>query len=176
MGDCMSKLEVREIGPISGETEVKLADGATAVGFGGGKVLKYDYQFQNTELTTTSTGWLETGFELNFTPESATSRIRITASLKVDSYQTNAIRSGKTYFSILRDNTTLIEIERGSYRNMNVSNEDRGLVGWLDFNYVDTIGATRTVNYKIQFRNQDTQTSIFNENQIGMFEIMEIQV
>jgi hypothetical protein len=32
----MSKLEVREIGPISGETEVRLADGATAVGFGGG--------------------------------------------------------------------------------------------------------------------------------------------
>ena len=31
----MSKLEVREIGPISGETEVRLADGATAVGFGG---------------------------------------------------------------------------------------------------------------------------------------------
>ena len=32
----MSKLEVREIGPISGETEVRLADGATAIGFGGG--------------------------------------------------------------------------------------------------------------------------------------------
>jgi len=32
----MSKLEVREIGPISGETEVRLADGATAVGFGDG--------------------------------------------------------------------------------------------------------------------------------------------
>ena len=30
----MSKLEVREIGPISGETEVRLADGATAIGFG----------------------------------------------------------------------------------------------------------------------------------------------
>ena len=41
----MSKLEVKEIGPISGETDLKLgqsggtvtlADGATAVGFGGG--------------------------------------------------------------------------------------------------------------------------------------------
>ena len=32
----MSRLEVREIGPISGETEVRLAEGATAVGFGGG--------------------------------------------------------------------------------------------------------------------------------------------
>ena len=43
----MSKLEVKEIGPISGETDLKLgqsggtvtlADGATAVGFGGGQV------------------------------------------------------------------------------------------------------------------------------------------
>ena len=36
----MSKLEVREIGPISGETEVRLADGATAVGFGGESPIK----------------------------------------------------------------------------------------------------------------------------------------
>ncbi len=36
----MSKLEVREIGPISGETEVRLADGATAIGFGGESPIK----------------------------------------------------------------------------------------------------------------------------------------
>ena len=170
----MSKLEVREIGPLSGETEVRLAEGATAVGFGGGKVLKYDYQFWNTELTTTSTDWMDTGFELNFTPKSSTSALRITASLKIDGFQDSAVRSGKTSFRIWRDNSTVIEIERGSYRNMSVNDEKRGLVGWLDFNYVDKIGAIRAVNYKIQFRNQDTQSSIFNDNQIGMFEIMEI--
>jgi len=41
----MSKLEVREIGPISGETEVRLADGATAIGFGGGGPSAVKYIF-----------------------------------------------------------------------------------------------------------------------------------
>lgn len=168
----MSKLEVREIGPISGETEVRLAEGATAVGFG--KVLQYDYQLQNTEITSSSADWLDTGFELNFTPKSDSSRLRITVSLKVDGYQANGVRSGKTYFRIWRDNTTVIELERGSYRNASSASQNRGLVGWFDFNYVDFIGPIRNVNYKIQFRNGDTQSQIFNGNEMGLFEIMEI--
>ena len=50
----MSKLEVREIVPISGETEVRLADGATAVGFGGGKVLQYAISSYTAQPSTTS--------------------------------------------------------------------------------------------------------------------------
>ena len=164
-----SQLKVDRISPATG-SEIIID------GFSGGKVLQYDYQLQNTELMTTSTDWMDTGFELNFTPKSATSKLRITASLKLDSSYTSSIRSGKTFFRIWRDNSAVIEIERGSYRNMSVNNHDRGLVGWLDLNYVDTIGASRLTNYKIQFRNQDTQSKIFSGNEIGMFEIMEIEL
>jgi len=170
----MSKLEVREIGPISGETEVRLADGATAVGFGGGKVIQYDFMFQNQEITTSSTDWLDTGFELNFTPKSDSSRLRITASLKVDGYMENSIRSAKTYFRLWRHDSTVIEIERGYYRNMNVSNENRGLTGWVNFHYVDRPSTTATINYKIKFKNDNTNSTVFNGSQIGVFEIMEI--
>jgi hypothetical protein len=170
----MSKLEVREIGPISGETEVRLADGATAIGFGGGKVLQYDFMFQNTEITTSSKDWLDTGFELNFTPKSDSSRLRITASLKVDAYQETSIRSGKTYLRLWRHDSTVIQVERGYFRNMSVSNENRGLTGWIDLNYVDRPSTTSTINYKIQFKNDNTNSTVFNSSEIGVFEIMEI--
>lgn len=140
----------------------------------GGKVLQYDFQFYNTETTTSSADWLDTGFELNFTPKTDTSRLRISASLKTDSYMEDSIRSGKTYFRIMRDGTKIHEIERGYYRNMNVSNENRGFVGWIDINYVDRPSMTSTINYKIQFSNGNTNSTVFNESQIGMFEITEI--
>ena len=172
----MSKLEVREIGPISGESEVRLADGATAIGFGGGKVLQYKHMIYGTETITSSTDWLDTGFELDFTPTSNSSLVRITASLKVDGYQENSIRSGKTYLRIMRDGTEIYEIERGYYRNMNVSNENRGLLGWVDMNWVDSPNTVSSVNYKIEFKNGNTNSTVFNENQKGLFEITEIEV
>ena len=165
-----SQLKVDRISPATG-SEI-IIDGLGEVG----KVLQYDYQLHNTELQTASTDWMDTGFELNFTPKSATSKLRITASLKVDSYKTNSVRSGKSSFRIWRDNSAVIEIERGSYRDMSVTNNNRGFTGWLDLNYVDTIGAILPTNYKIQFRNQDTNTTIFSANEIGVFEIMEVEL
>jgi hypothetical protein len=82
----MSKLEVREIGPISGESEVRLADGATAVGFGGGKVLQV-VQAEKTDVFSSSgkTFVDVTGLSLNITPSSTSSKIIILASINVSS-------------------------------------------------------------------------------------------
>ena len=166
----MSTLKVNRIEPRTG-------DSVEIVGLGDvGKVLQYDFMFQSTEITTSSNDWMDTGFELNFTPKTDTGRLRITACLKVDGYQANSVRSGKTNFRIWRHDSTVTQIERGYYRNMSVSNENRGLTGWLDFNYVDRPGTTATINYKIQFQNMDDSSQVFSGSQIGMFEIMEIAV
>jgi hypothetical protein len=93
LGDKMSKLEVKEIGPISGETDltlgqsggtVTLADGATAVGFGGaeGSVIQFKY-FESAELFSATTGSnlgyphyaKYPGFELSITPKDANSKM-----------------------------------------------------------------------------------------------------
>jgi len=113
----MSKLEVKEIGPISGETDltlgqsggtVTLADGATAVGFGGGEgsIIQFKY-FESAELFSATTGSnlgyphyaKYPGFEVSITPKDANSKMLIflsglithTASL---SAITNILREG----------------------------------------------------------------------------------
>ena len=183
----MSKLEVRSVTNLDGEPDlelgksggtVTLATGATAVGFGGGgKVLQYKYMTYSTETTTSVANvWAATGFDLDFTPTSDTSVLRITASLKIDGYMTTSIRSGKTHLRLMRDTTNVYEIERGYYRNMSVSNENRGLAGWVDMNWTDAPASTSTINYTIEYSNGNTQSSIFNDNSPGLFEIWEIEL
>ena len=196
----MSKIEVKELTTLSGESAITLGEtgkkidvpsgatldinsgatiinNGTATGFGGGKVLQYKYMTYSTETATSVTNtWAATGFDLDFTPTSATSVLRITASLKIDGYYTSSIRSGKTHLRVMRDSTNVYEIERGYYRNMSVSNENRGLTGWVDVNWVDTPNSTSTINYTIEYLNSDTQTSIFNDNSPGLFEIWEIEL
>ena len=62
----MSKLEVREIGPISGETEVRLADGATAVGFGG--VSNIHKSYRNSDFPLTNGVWTRVLHNVNSIP------------------------------------------------------------------------------------------------------------
>ena len=196
----MSKIEVKELTTLSGETELTLgesgktiavpsgttldiksgatiANNGTATGFGSsGKVLQYKYMTYSTESTSSATNWLATGFDLNFTPTSDTSVIRITASMKIDGYNTNSIRSGKTNLRLMRDTTNIYQIERGYYRNMNVTNENRGLAAWVDMNWTDAPASTSTINYKIEFSNVDDSSSVFNGNEPGLFEIWEIEL
>lgn len=83
----MSKLEVREIGPISGETEVRLADGATAVGFGGGEgsiIQTVFFESEDLLSATGAEGWpnytVFPGFEVSITPKKSDSTLIVTFS------------------------------------------------------------------------------------------------
>ena len=74
----MSKLEVKEIGPISGETEVRLAEGATAVGFGGeGSIVQTVLGTCSVYMTSNSGDYVVTGLEATITPTKASSKILV---------------------------------------------------------------------------------------------------
>ena len=89
----MSKLEVKEITPISGETDltlgqsggtVTLATGANAVGFGGGKVLQVVSTTKTDSFSTTSSSYIAiTGLSASITPSSASSKILVICSHSV---------------------------------------------------------------------------------------------
>ena len=166
----MSTLRVNRIEPRTGDT-------VEIVGFGGGgKVLQYKYMTQSTEIVSTSSDWIDTGFDLDFTPTSNTSALKITASLKVEGYMDNSIRSSKTNLRLMRDATNIYQIERGYYRNMSNSTNNRGLLGWIDMNWIDMPNSTSTINYKVQFQNGNTNSTVFESSSPALFEITEIEL
>ena len=90
MGYSMSKIEVKEIGPISGETDLKLgqsggtvtlADGATAVGFGGGKVMQFQtkHGYDGMIKVDGVSAYVSCGntWKISLTPKEASSRVII---------------------------------------------------------------------------------------------------
>ena len=108
----MSKLEVREIGPISGETDltlgqsggtVTLADGATAVGFGGGKILQSVNYLEEINSSTTSSTYVDSGISMSITPESDSSLL--IWSLDIPFWQAG----GNTPLKILLNGTPIIK-------------------------------------------------------------------
>ena len=137
----MSKLEVREIGPISGEADltlgqsggtVTLADGATAVGFGGGEgsiiqtvTARFpDYYSVAAPLQTANPGWLPfPGVELSITPK----------------------ESGSIFIIIFSGNITHIA---GAAGLTNIERSSPGVAGTLLDDYRDygqTLGATASM-------------------------------
>ena len=107
----MSKLEVKEITPISGETDltlgqsggtVTLADGANAVGFGGGKVLQVVSTTKTDSFSTTSSSYTAiTGLSANITPSSTSNKILVICSHSVK----QAVSEGIFNTRIYRDGT-----------------------------------------------------------------------
>jgi len=147
----MSKLEVREIGPISGETEVRLADGATAVGFGGGgKVLQVVSESTNVHSSTTSTtDWVPTGLEATITPTSINSKIFIVMTCCLDSVHANAM-SG---IAIFDKNSSKIQQTRTS----GASSSGSGQITLLD-----SPASTSPQTYQIKMKLDSASTMNFN--------------
>ena len=155
----MSKLEVKEITPISGETDltlgqsggtVTLATGATAVGFGGGgKVLQVVKGANSASFSTTSSSLINTNITVTITPSSASSIILL-------SYNAYYTRSGSgsgdgsiSNRDITRDGTTIFSAFGGTSR----SNEaDNGFI-------YDAPNTTSPVTYRLRIARHDTYTA-----------------
>ena len=162
MGYRMSKLEVREIGPISGETEVRLADGATAIGFGGGKVPQVVQTIKSDIFSTISEGTFVdvTGLSASITPSSSNSKILVSSTI-------NGGALGRyNAFRLLRDSTFIFPApsagERTSITTSFESNfqetEQEYLLRNTTFTLLDSPSASSQINYKIQVVS-DTRTS-----------------
>ena len=164
----MSKLEVREIGPISGETEVRLADGATAVGFGGGgKILQVVQTIKSDifSLTNNSGVFVDViGLSASITPSSSNSKILVSSTI-------NGTSSGRyNAFRLLRDSTFIFpaptEGNRTSVTTNFESNHSESdqifILRNTSFAFLDAPATSSQINYKIQ-ATSDTRTTA-NEN------------
>ena len=174
----MSKLEVREIGPISGETDLKigqsggtvtLADGANAVGFGGeGSIVQTvkarfpDRYSVAAPLQTANPGWAPfPGVELSITPKDSGS---------------NFIIMFCGWFSHVSGSAGLVNIERSSlgvagtllddYRDYGQTlGATASMVGWSSIGgtsiHYDAPNTTDEITYKVVASAQNAGTSVW---------------
>ena len=148
----MSKLEVKEIGPISGETDLKLgqsggtvtlADGATAIGFGGGEgsivqtVLGTCSQF----MTTNTTEYVPTGLEATITPTKSSSKILVTWNIQASVNNENGFGVGLT-----RNGE---EVWRNKYNGATYTNGVSEIYLYQGpYIFIDEPNTTNPLNYK----------------------------
>ena len=144
----MSKLEVREIGPISGETEVRLADGATAVGFGGGKILQVIQKVYSTQVATASTTYIPSGLKTSITPSSTSSKILVIA--KITAFYNSGGGGDPTGGSIalFREGASIVDSCSQMYSSNNAIKGDAGI------NFLDSPSSTSSLNYEIRFKKE----------------------
>ena len=157
----MSKLEVKEIGPISGETDLKLgqsggtvtlADGATAVGFSGGKVLQVVQSLKtDTQSFTSSASFSDiVGLSVSITPSSTSSKILVSFSVAGGT----GADQGHLQMQLLRDSTAIGLGDASSNRTRNTgiyfNTAAVGSVIQNNFMLLDSPSTTSSVTYKIQ--------------------------
>ena len=185
----MSKLEVREIGPISGETEVRLADGATAVGFGGGKVLQVVQTVKTDIFSTIANGhtiWTDiTGFSLSITPSSTSSKILLMGDVQGSA----SVYSQICAFRFNRDGTgiglgdAMTGFDPATAGHIRAEKDANGSFR-VPMIYMDSPSSTSAITYKIQGqvemggfyinRTADMKVSFFSTTSISSITAMEI--
>jgi len=170
----MSKLEVREIGPISGETEVRLADGATAVGFGSvGQVIQ---EMFDTPVTTSSQAFVDTGYSLAITPSSADSRIFVITSMPFsNSVKSTANTGGNTQVQLRRDGTAIYETGGHYIRGVSTTSW-RNFASTLSINLIDSPNTLSEVSYSFYFLDASGYSSTLDASEANPIKVILMEI
>ncbi len=179
----MSKIEVKELTTLSGETELTLgessktiavpsgatldiksgatiANNGTATGFGGGgKILQVVQGMYSTPITTTSTSYISTGLQASITPSSTSSKILVLAKISgLYSNPTATGNSGGSYISLYRDGSLTSSMETNSFSGAYAITADTAI------NFLDSPLSTSSLNYEIYFRSNASNSSTCHNN------------
>jgi len=136
-----------------------------------GTVLQVVNATDSTQLSTSSTSYVDTGLSASITPTSATSKILIF--VEQTGLGKNSGGSGyRLALNILRDSTQLIQFELGAgYTASSVVN----VFGGSGANYLDSPASTSSITYKTQIKGFDGGTVYANyDNCTSTITLMEI--
>lgn len=124
---------------------------AWATPAGGGKVLQVVQATYSTEVTTTSTSYVDTGVSASITPSSSSSKVLVLGSQNIRFYRSNNTAGGG--LSILRGSTTVLECNpiRVYQEQSGTSTE---LAGQYPLVYLDSPSTTSSTTYKLQMKTE----------------------
>ena len=126
---------------------LKVNGGVPTWGADGGKVLQVVSANYGTEVTTTSSSFVDTGLSLAITPTLSTSKVLVIISQHLTAAGTSG--DGIIGFTALRGATTLFANTYGVLFNMGSTNLGGGNWGYT---YLDSPATTSSTTYKTQFR------------------------
>ena len=148
----MSTIQANLIEPSSGTTvtlgasgdTVAVGSGATASGFGGGKVLQVlRLSYNTTETWTTS--WVDTGLTIDITPAATANKVLV----MITAYFGG---NSDVYFRIVRDSTDISQAAAASARRVTTGANlpgDVNAVMPMSAIFLDSPSATSATTYKV---------------------------
>lgn len=158
----MSKVEVDTLAPATGTTitigesgdTVALGSGATASGFGGGKINQVINSTFSTTVFTSSSTFSDLGLSGSITPTSTSSKILVTVHIQGVGKQTNNT-AGE--FKLLRGSTDIHPINAlvGS-----TGSTAENYTGSVSTTYLDSPSSTSALTYKIQYRSTANSSAV----------------
>jgi hypothetical protein len=137
----------------------------------GGKVLQVVNATYNTETSSSTSTFVDTGLTASITPSSTSNKVLVTvvvAGVGKD--------SSTTYQSIklLRNSTDLIRLdEGGGYTGSTASNR----IGAVSGTYLDSPSTTSATTYKCQFKSRQNSALVMvqDESSVSTITLMEIE-
>ncbi len=164
----MSKLEVRSVTNLDGETDlelgksggtVTLADGATAVGFGGGgKLLQVVQVVKSDIFSSLSTTMIAVpGLSASITPSSATNKILVNIGL--------ALASSKfSFWSLRRDGVEIapLNTDAGYISGWGLGAHTSDQMSLESLTYLDSPSSNSSITYSVAVSSESTREVYVN--------------
>jgi hypothetical protein len=145
--------DIFEALPIGAAGTVLTSDGDTAewvAPAGGGKVLQVVYGMYDTQTLINNAGYTDTGLSLSITPSSASSKILVLTSNFV--YFAESSGNPGIGTQIVRTSTAVYEQHpnQNSFAIVGPASGNRGLLGSVNMQYLDSPNTTSATTYKTQ--------------------------
>jgi hypothetical protein len=125
---------------------------------GAGAVLQVVQGMATTEVSTSSSSFVDTGLSATITPSSASSKILI-ALVHTENEKTAGSGSNRIGMSLLRNGSSILGSTSFTSGNLYTAS---GLLlrGNISFNYLDSPASTSALTYKTQFRSNDGTSQV----------------
>jgi len=152
-------------------TAAMLASGAAKANFGAGAVLQVINAIYNTQTSTSSSTFADTGLSASITPASASSKILVLVDLTATFKSTN-----DTAFQarLVRGSTAILAFENVAGRTSSTLTQGMGAISC---NYLDSPSTTASTTYKVQFASANNNANIaINQDNVSYSTITLMEI